>query len=169
MALRIRKTLITIEVLSDLDRNPSNMEIGDIIEEGDTGGFSIRVLDGGSEILQGDAAIKACQDQATDPDFFAMINENLTDDEPAESIWSEIRDNFEDDGILHIDAWTTEDENDEDGHTIAKINLSTGEVEYLDERARTDESAQETIQWHVDNVRDENQKTLDKMRDENWD
>lgn len=67
-------------------------------------------------------------------------------------IWKEIRDNFEEEGIRHIDAWTSEDENDEDGHTIAKINMENGEVEYLDERAKTDANAQETIQFWVDEI-----------------
>ena len=71
---------------------------------------------------------------------------------PQEPIWSEIRDSFEDEGILHIDAWTSEDENDEDGHTIAKINMQTGAVEYLDERARTDKNAQNVIIENVHNI-----------------
>ena len=61
------------------------------------------------------------------------------------SNWSEIHDDFEDEGFIHIDAWTTADEM-EDGKTIAKINVLTKEVIYLDERARTDEFAQEVIQ-----------------------
>lgn len=71
---------------------------------------------------------------------------------PQEPIWSEIRDTFEDEGILHIDAWKTEDE-EEDGRTIAKINMQNGTVEYFDERARTDESAQETIQFNVHQIK----------------
>jgi hypothetical protein len=86
----------------------------------------------------------ACRDEAE-----RIVNDWLANISP---IWSEIRDTFEDEGILHIDAWTTEDE-EEDGRTIAKINLTTGEVEYLDERAKTDESAQETIQFHVDEIK----------------
>lgn len=61
-----------------------------------------------------------------------------------ERIWSEIRNDFEDDGFVHIDAWTTSDDN-EDGRVIAKINIETGEVTYLDERAKTDKIAQEAI------------------------
>ena len=70
---------------------------------------------------------------------------------PQEPIWSEIRDTFEDDNILHIDAWTTEDE-EEDGRAIAKISLLTGMVTYLDERARTDRNAQEVIIENVHNI-----------------
>jgi len=59
-------------------------------------------------------------------------------------IWSEIHNDFEDDGIIYIDAWTTDDEN-EDGSVIAKINTITKEIKYLDERAKTNEFAQEAI------------------------
>lgn len=60
------------------------------------------------------------------------------------NIWSEIRNDFEDDGQVHIDAWITSDD-DEQGKVIAKISIETGEVTYLDERARTDKNAQEAI------------------------
>lgn len=61
------------------------------------------------------------------------------------SNWSEIHDDFEDEGFIHIDAWTTSDD-DEVGNVIAKINVLTKDVIYLDERASTDEFAQEVIQ-----------------------
>lgn len=62
------------------------------------------------------------------------------------SIWGEIRNDFEDDNnIVHIDAWLTDDDNEE-GTVIAKVNINTKEVEYLDDRARTDTYAQELIQ-----------------------
>jgi len=60
------------------------------------------------------------------------------------SIWSEIRNDFEDDGIVFIDGYTTENEN-EPGAVIAKVNTITQEVEYLDVRAKTDLLAQEAI------------------------
>ena len=60
------------------------------------------------------------------------------------NIWGEIRSNFENEGIINIDAWLTEDENEE-GNVIAKVNTKTLEVEYLDDRARTDNYAQEMI------------------------
>lgn len=59
-------------------------------------------------------------------------------------IWSEIRNNFESDGIVFIDAWVTSSDN-EAGKTIAKIDLSTKKVEYIDKRAITDIYAQEII------------------------
>ena len=76
-----------------------------------------------------------------------------------ENIWGEIRNDFEDDnGIVHIDAWVTADDN-EAGTVIAKIDLNTGKVEYLDDRAKTDNYAQEMIteikeQLLLDNVLD---------------
>jgi hypothetical protein len=62
------------------------------------------------------------------------------------SIWSEIRNDFldEDEGKFYIDAYLTDDDNEE-GKVIAKVNINTLEVEYLDDRARTDSYAQEMI------------------------
>jgi hypothetical protein len=62
-----------------------------------------------------------------------------------QSNWSEIHDDFEDEGFVHIDAWTSADD-DEQGNVIAKINVLTKEVIYIDERAKTDCFAQEVIQ-----------------------
>jgi hypothetical protein len=59
-------------------------------------------------------------------------------------IWSEIRNDFESDGIVFIDAWVTNDAN-EAGKTIAKIDKTTKKVEYIDKRAITDTYAQEII------------------------
>lgn len=61
------------------------------------------------------------------------------------SIWSEIRNDFiDDDGIAHIDAYLTPDDN-EQGQVIARIDTETGIIEYLDDRARNDSYAQEMI------------------------
>lgn len=60
------------------------------------------------------------------------------------SIWSEIRNNYEDEGIVYIDAWLTDDDM-EDGKIIATVNPKTSEVIYKDERAKTDVYAQEMI------------------------
>jgi len=67
------------------------------------------------------------------------------DKEPIGSPWSEIHNDFEDEGIVSIDAWTTADDN-EGGSVIAHVNTKTGVVEYHDERAKTDSFAQEAIQ-----------------------
>lgn len=67
------------------------------------------------------------------------------------SKWTEIRnDNVEEtesmdmDTYVTIDAWLTEDDNEE-GKVIAKVNCGTKEVEYFDEDAKTDAYAQEMI------------------------
>lgn len=63
---------------------------------------------------------------------------------PQKPIWSNIDTMFEDEeeGLIYVDAWVG---NDEDGQVIAKVSSRTGEVIYLDERARTDNYAQNMI------------------------
>lgn len=61
-------------------------------------------------------------------------------------IWKEIRAEYEEDGVVFVDAWKTEDDN-EQGTVIAKI-FKEGEsarITYLDERAKLDIYAQEVI------------------------
>ena len=62
------------------------------------------------------------------------------------SKYSEIRCDFydEEEEVYCVDAWKTDDGNEE-GEVIAKVNLATKEVEYLDPDARYDEYAQEVI------------------------
>lgn len=62
------------------------------------------------------------------------------------SKWAEIRSDHYDDEEekQYVDAWLTND-GDEEGKAIAKIDLATKEVEYLDPDARYDEYAQEVI------------------------
>jgi hypothetical protein len=59
-------------------------------------------------------------------------------------IWSEIKDDYSDNGEVHIDAWVGENE---DGATIAKIK--EGVVTYIDARASIDIDAQEIIEYNV--------------------
>ena len=63
------------------------------------------------------------------------------------SKWNEIRINFfdEEEKKWLVDAWETDNDNEE-GSVIAKIDLYTGTVEYLDKDAKTDENAQEEIE-----------------------
>jgi hypothetical protein len=61
-----------------------------------------------------------------------------------ENIWGEIRNDHEDDDITMIDAWLTDDDNEE-GAVIAEVNRATGEITYKDDRAKTDPLAQELI------------------------
>ena len=73
------------------------------------------------------------------------------------SIWSELRSDFEDDDIIYIDAWLSEDDM-EDGKTIAKVNVLTGEVDYLDNRAKKNKEAQELIKEAI------NSKVIGKIQ-----
>jgi hypothetical protein len=59
------------------------------------------------------------------------------------SKYAEIRNNFEDNGIIRIDAWKTADDNEE-GSVIAYV--VNAEALYVDEDARFDDYAQEMIQ-----------------------
>ncbi len=68
-----------------------------------------------------------------------------------EYIWSDIRTDFEDNGIIHVDAWVHSDD-DEEGKVIATINTETKEVDYKDERAKTDIYAQEMIDEVLDGL-----------------
>lgn len=68
-----------------------------------------------------------------------------------ENTWIQIDNEYEEDGEIYIDAWLTEDEN-ENGHTIAKIDILTDEVTYYDQRAKTDTYAQEMIKDAIDNI-----------------
>ena len=62
------------------------------------------------------------------------------------SKWSEIRSNYfeTETGCVYIDAWKMDDDNKE-GKTIAKVNVFTKEVEYLDHTAFADLYAGEVI------------------------
>ncbi len=74
----------------------------------------------------------------------AHLAETLSKFENGGIIWSEIRADFEDDGYIFVDGWLTEND-DEEGKTIAKINIKSDEVMYVDERAKNDSYAQEVI------------------------
>lgn len=59
--------------------------------------------------------------------------------------WTEIRDNYvNDEGFLCIDAWETDD-GDEEGNVIAYVDTLSGRVIYTDPLARVDQAAQEII------------------------
>lgn len=62
------------------------------------------------------------------------------------SKWAEIRNDFvcEDSRKIYIDAWLTEDDNEE-GIVLARIDMDTKNIEYFDDDARTDDYAQEII------------------------
>lgn len=62
------------------------------------------------------------------------------------SKWAEIRNDFvcEDSHKVYIDAWITDDDNEE-GVVIARIDMNTKNIEYFDDDARSDDYAQQII------------------------
>jgi len=66
-------------------------------------------------------------------------------------IWTAINYDYIDDDFIYLDAWETE-EDSEDGEVIAKVNIASSEVKYLDQRAKTDEYAQEAIKDILINI-----------------
>lgn len=67
------------------------------------------------------------------------------------SIWSEIERDYFNGKKWIIDGWLTSDQ-DEEGKTIANIDPITGKVEYVDERAKTDDYAQKIINEVINQV-----------------
>ena len=70
------------------------------------------------------------------------------------SIWAEIRNDFfdEDSREISIDAWRTDDVNEE-GEVIAKVNVDSLRILYLNKFSKTDKYAQEIIRDTLRNVR----------------
>lgn len=72
--------------------------------------------------------------------------------------WSEIRCDYlcedRDDRFWRVDAWKTDDDNEE-GKVIAYIDDLTLRVLYIDPVARTDEYAQEVIRDRIEELREE--------------
>ena len=58
--------------------------------------------------------------------------------------WAEIRTDYEDDFFRRVDAWKTDDDNEE-GEVIAQVDMLTGRIVYINLLARIDEAAQEAI------------------------
>lgn len=69
------------------------------------------------------------------------------------SKYAEIRSNYvdEDEGMVFIDAWYTDDDNEE-GEVIAKVSIKTKKVEYLDKSAKSDDYAQEVINEVIEDI-----------------
>lgn len=60
------------------------------------------------------------------------------------TIYTEVRNEHQQENTVYIDAWKTADENEE-GETVAKVNLETKEVFYLNVVAEFDVKVQEAI------------------------
>lgn len=78
-------------------------------------------------------------------------------------IWREIRTTHVDEetGVTYVDGYKTDDDN-EQGTVIATID-DKGNTTYLDERAKSDEYAQEVIQEAMREIEDERHKLVDKV------
>ena len=81
--------------------------------------------------------------QAHPEEYWSALRSYIPFSQPL-NIWSEIRSDYEHNGLIHIDAWISGDDN-ENGYVIAKVNIENNEVTYFDERAKTDKYAQEVI------------------------
>ncbi len=121
-----------------------------------------------SALDESDFHINETEEEDEEFEEFMFVKTNGT----CQSKWSELRDDYQDEGIIHIDGWEEEGDEPEDGHTIAKIDTTTGRVCYLDELARTDWKAVELINENVaqilEDLQDELDKTMGKCRDENF-
>lgn len=62
-----------------------------------------------------------------------------------EYIYGEVRSDYEEDGIVYIDAWKTGNDN-EQGVTVAKFYLETREIEWIREEAKKDIQVREEIE-----------------------
>jgi len=68
------------------------------------------------------------------------------------NIWGEIRNEFDDDNnVVHIYGYLTADDN-ESPNVIAKVDMNTLEVEYIDPRAKTDGYAQDMINEAIEDI-----------------
>lgn len=67
------------------------------------------------------------------------------------SIWGEIKNDHIDNDVVYIDGYLTDDDN-EAGRVIAKVNVRTQAIEYLDNRARKDCYAQDIINDVIDSL-----------------
>lgn len=78
------------------------------------------------------------------------------------SKWSEIRNTFCDDveNKVYIDAWKTL-YGGEEGKVVAKVDVATKEVEYIDEAAKTDPYAQEIIAETIQQIESGEWDSLD--------
>lgn len=72
----------------------------------------------------------------------------------ARNHWAEIRTDYEDDFFRRVDAWKTDDDNEE-GEVIAQVDMLTGRIIYINPLARIDEAAQEAIRSLLDEAKKE--------------
>lgn len=78
--------------------------------------------------------------------------------------WSEIKSDYEEEGLRYIDAWETAD-NDEEGRVIAVVDMYTGRVIYNEPVARVDKGAQEVIKSVVVEARKVHPVNIDRLEE----
>jgi allantoicase len=66
--------------------------------------------------------------------------------------YSELRNDFVDDGKVHIDGWETEDDNEE-GKVLAIVDLETQRVEFRDEEAQQTAQVHEFIKETINQIK----------------
>lgn len=77
--------------------------------------------------------------------------------------FSEVRcDHLDLDGFWHVDAWETDDDNEE-GSVVAMIDNTTARVAFIDGIARTDELVLETINNMVEKIKKEKKTKNDEF------
>ncbi|MGN0485553.1 MAG: hypothetical protein ACI4HI_18595 [Lachnospiraceae bacterium] len=78
--------------------------------------------------------------------------------------WAEIRNDYEDEGLRYIDAWTTDDD-EEEGEVIAVVDMYSGRVIYHDPRARIDTVAQQVISSVVEEAKENHPISMEKLEE----
>lgn len=90
-----------------------------------------------------------CIEQA----YNEYTNTNTENEDDTESFWSEIRNSYVDDeNICYIDAWESSNDNEE-GATIAYVDMNTGKVIYVNPLAMKDNYAQSIINETIANAK----------------
>lgn len=93
--------------------------------------------------------------------------EEVAEQSCKERRWTEIRNDYEDDGFRRIDAWKTGDDNEE-GQVIAVVDMMSGRVLYNEPLARVDEFAQKIIQETVQEAKKQHPYGVERLEELLW-
>lgn len=66
--------------------------------------------------------------------------------------YSELRNDFVDDGKVHIDGWKSDDDN-EQGKVLAVIDLESQRVEFKDEEAQQSAQVHQFVKETIDQIK----------------
>lgn len=105
-----------------------------------------------------DNRLDAALGEATEEEITELYNKYcLKRTEENTMKWTEIITRFTDEseGILYVDGYMTDDQ-DEEGTVIAKININTYEVIYVDVDAQTDTYVQQEIEDAIERLKQRN-------------